>query len=158
MDSEPEQEPEPEPEPEPVAVQLPESEPEAEAEPEPVMANWDPPSDLERQISVFNAGQRVVFRTIRAEVGAGAANFIRSCCGTQDEDVAALFTHSVLQPDGTWSEAGLRKAVVEMQDPDPGPKYRALLDQEMEMLKLHIGEARCLALQDQVDALLQSNR
>ncbi len=148
-----------EPETEPVPETELGAEPEAEegdlygSEPE---EDWEPPSDLERQISVFNAGQRIVYRTLRAEVGAGAANFIRSCCGNQDEEVVALFARSEIQSDGTWDEEGLRKGVLEARDPDPGPKYRALLDQELEMLKVQIGEARCLALQDQVDALLQS--
>ena len=122
------------------------------------MEPWDPPDDLDRQISVFNAGQRVVFRTIRAEVGAGAANFVRSCCVDQDDDMADLFRHAELQTDGTWEVGGLRRAVVESRVSDPGLRYRKLLAQEMEMLRLHIGEARVSTLQEQVNALLQVER
>ena len=120
--------------------------------------SWEPPVDLDRQISVFNAGQRVVFRTIRAEVGAGAANFVRSCCGDQAAEIAGLFRHAELQTDGTWEVDGLRRAVVENRISDPSARYRRLLDLEMEMLKLHIGEARIASLQEQVDALLQVER
>ena len=120
--------------------------------------SWEPPVDLDRQISVFNAGQRVVFRTIRAEVGAGAANFVRSCCGDQGADIAPLFRHAELQTDGTWEVDGLRRAVVEGRISDPSSRYRRLLNQEMEMLKIHIGEARIITLQEQVDALLQVER
>ncbi len=120
--------------------------------------SWEPPLDLDRQISVFNAGQRVVFRTIRAEVGAGAANFVRSCCGDQGTDIAGLFRHAELQTDGTWEVDGLRRAVMENRISDPSSRYRLLLEQEMEMLKLHIGEARISMLQEQVDALLQVER
>ncbi len=130
----------------------------AEDEPVEEMEPWEPPEDLDRQISVFNAGQRVVFRTIRAEVGAGAANFVRSCCGEHDDDMAGLFRHAELQTDGTWEVDGLRRAVVESRVSDPGLRYRKLLAQEMEMLRLHIGEARVSTLQEQVNALLQVER
>ncbi|MBD3869303.1 MAG: DUF4388 domain-containing protein [Acidobacteria bacterium] len=180
---EPEYEPEPEPEPEPLLE--PEGDPEFESweeTDEEVDAedledtlrlsreqvdealdsgdpgSWEPPVDLDRQISVFNAGQRVVFRTIRAEVGAGAANFVRSCCGDQGAEIAGLFRHAELQTDGTWEVDGLRRAVVENRISDPSARYRGLLDLEMEMLKLHIGEARIASLQEQVDALLQVER
>ncbi len=116
---------------------------------------WEPPPDLDRQISVFNAGQRVLFRTIRAEVGAGAANFVRSCCGDPNDEISGLFRHAELQTDGTWEVDGLRRAVIEGRISDPGLRYRKLLAQEMEVLRLHIGEARISTLQEQVDALLQ---
>ncbi|MCH7781403.1 MAG: DUF4388 domain-containing protein, partial [Acidobacteria bacterium] len=62
-------------------------------------SGWEPPADLEKMILRFNAMQRLVYRTVRSEVGAGAANFIRACC---DEDTPNIVEDTELQSDGTW--------------------------------------------------------
>jgi hypothetical protein len=114
---------------------------------------FEPPADLDEQISRINMRQRVVFRTIRAEVGAGAVNFVRSCCGRTDSGEENPFRTVEIQPDGSWDSEGLRKAVVDLRIADPEGEYRRLVDTELEMLHMHIGEARAQALREQVESV-----
>ncbi|NIM62295.1 MAG: hypothetical protein GTO30_11715, partial [Acidobacteria bacterium] len=71
---------------------------------------------MDQSISAFNAMQRLVYRTVRSEVGAGAANFIRACC---DDDAPGIIEGTELQSDGTWDNEGLRRQVVENRIEDP---------------------------------------
>jgi hypothetical protein len=110
---------------------------------------WEPPEDLDLSISRFNAMQRLVYRTVRSEVGAGAANFIRSCC---DEDSGPNpIEGAELHSDGTWDSEGLRRQVVEHRIEDPWELYRQLIDRELDVLRSHVGEAKIVELQRQVE-------
>ena len=102
----------------------------------------------EQAISCFNAMQRLVYRTVRSEVGAGAANFIRACC---DEDTPNMFEDTELQSDGTWDNEGLRRQVVENRIEDPWELYRQLIDRELDVLRSHVGEAKIVELQREVN-------
>jgi predicted glycosyl hydrolase (DUF1957 family) len=101
-------------------------------------------------ISRFNAMQRLVYRTIRSEVGAGAVNFIRACCGQLSTTVSDSLQGAALNPDGSWDSDGLRRAVLNNRVEDPWPGYQRLIEIEIELLREHIGEARVLELQRQV--------
>jgi hypothetical protein len=79
-------------------------------------------------------------RSIRAEVGAGAANFVRSC-RTQP------FTEAELSPDGTWDPAVLRSSAAAPEALD------RLLEAQVERLTQHIGASRAQALRDQMRKL-----
>jgi hypothetical protein len=111
--------------------------------------DWEPPDDLESIIAQFNAMQRVVYRTIRAEVGAGAANFIRSCCGQGPQAVDPL-AGAELRSDGSWDTEGLRRAVHDNRIQDPRLEYQRLIDREIELLRTHIGDARVGELERQI--------
>lgn len=110
---------------------------------------WQPPADLEQTMTRFNAMQRLVYRTVRSEVGAGAANFIRSCCDEDDRPNPIEGTE--LQADGTWDTEGLRRQVLEHRIEAPWELYRQLIERELDVLRSHIGEARTVELQRQVD-------
>jgi hypothetical protein len=116
---------------------------------------WEQPGDLEAIIQQFNAMQRVVYRAIKAEVGAGAANFIRSCCDTTSDSSDPL-RGAELQADGSWDIEGLRRAVVENRISDPRLVYQELIDREIDLLRTHIGDARVLDLERQIERVEQS--
>jgi len=109
---------------------------------------WEPPSDLDRTISLFNTMQRLIYRTVRSEVGAGAANFIRAC---GPEATPNPIEDTELQSDGTWDSEGLRRQVLENRIEDPWELYRDLIDRELVVLRAHIGEAKIVELQREVD-------
>ncbi|NIM00305.1 MAG: DUF4388 domain-containing protein [Acidobacteria bacterium] len=108
---------------------------------------WEPPADLEQSIACFNAMQRLIYRTVRSEVGAGAANFIRACA---DEKSQNVIEGAELQSDGTWDNEGLRRQVVEHRIEEPWELYRQLIDRELDVLRAHIGEAKIVELQREV--------
>ena len=112
---------------------------------------WTPPEDLESTIARFNARQRVLYRTIRAEIGAGAVNFIRSCCGKVASAPTDPFEGVDLRNDGTWDADALRQAAIDQKLEDPWAEYERLLELEFDLLKIQIGEARAQALREQMD-------
>jgi len=119
--------------------------------------DWSTPEDLDEAISRFNAAQRVVYRTVRAEVGAGAFNFIRSCCtqGTGEESDAVAGVE--LRPDGSWDPAGLRTAARVARLDDPWVRYQRVIDGEIERLRQFIGDNRAVELQRQVELVERSD-
>lgn len=118
---------------------------------EPV-SDWDPPENLESSISRFNAMQRLVFRTVRSEVGAGAVNFIRSCVDGEPNPIA----DAELSSDGTWDVERLRQNVVECRVEEPWELYHRLIEKELETLRSLIGEAKVIELQRQVEQIEES--
>jgi hypothetical protein len=114
---------------------------------------WIPPEDLEPQISRFNDMQRIVYRSIRSEVGAGAANFVKSCGGSVEDRFGDLFEAVDLQADGAWDPGELREALVERRVEDPWDGFRKLLDEEIDKLRVHIGEARASSLQERLSGV-----
>jgi len=115
---------------------------------------WEPPADLEQSILCFNAMQRLIYRTVRSEVGAGAANFIRACC---DDDGPNVIEGAELQADGTWDNAGLRRQVVEHRIEEPWELYRRLIGRELDVLRSHVGEAKIVELQREVDKVSETH-
>jgi len=113
---------------------------------------WDPPENLESSISRFNAMQRLVFRTVRSEVGAGAVNFIRSCVDGEPNPIA----DAELSSDGTWDAERLRQNVVESRVEEPWELYHRLIEKELETLRGLIGEAKVIELQRQVEQIEES--
>ncbi len=108
--------------------------------------DWEPPFDLEDQIAAFNRRQRVLYRTIRAEVGAGAANFVRSCTERLRGDGDDPFSGVRLRGDGSWSVEDLRRLARRQRDDEPRFEYDRLIELEIQTLRTHIGESRALAL------------
>jgi hypothetical protein len=119
--------------------------------------DWECPEETDRAIARFNAVQRVVYRTVRAEVGAGAINFIRSCCSRLPEDNADALEGVDLQADGSWDAEGLRNAIRALRLEDPSSLYLDLIDHEIEQLRQFIGEARVVELQRQVEQVAQAD-
>lgn len=120
----------------------------APPEPEPDPEPWDPPSDLDPSIDRFVAKHKVVFRVIRSEVGAGAANFVRSC--GRAVGFGESFGAVDPQPDGSFDVVSLRAAVVEHRIDDAGDGFRRWLDEEIGRLRPQIGEKRAEALLEQL--------
>ncbi|HJQ98902.1 MAG TPA: DUF4388 domain-containing protein, partial [Candidatus Polarisedimenticolaceae bacterium] len=52
---------------------------------------WELPAEVDAVIASFNARHAVLFRALRAEVGAGAANFVRSCRGALGNGFGSIF-------------------------------------------------------------------
>ncbi len=129
----------------------------APAEPSPQEPSEDPIVDLEGAIVRFNQLHRVLYRAIRAEVGAATANFIQACRGDLGEGLGELFETSRLLPDGTWDPEGLKKGIRQRRVREPWSRLERLLDREFEMLKPQIGEARVKALHDQMSELRRSS-
>ena len=130
----------------------------AAVSPEPADPEEEPPSegtpehllDLDLAIRRFNQRHRVLYRAIRSEIGAGAANFIRSCRGGLGEEFDELFAESRLLPDGTWDADSLKRIAREKRVQEPWLGLERLLDREFEMLRPQIGEARGKALREQL--------
>jgi hypothetical protein len=135
-------------------VRLSREEVEAALAADPDSADWAPPEDLEQAISKFNAVQRVVYRTVRMELGAGAANFIKACCfGEQGADPLAC---SELLSDGSWDAEGLKQAIHELRIDDPWGEYQRVIEREIDLLREHIGDARAHDLLQRVHELDQA--
>lgn len=131
----------------------PESEEAGEAEPAVDEPEFEPSPDLNRMIERFNAKQRLVYRAIRTEVGAGAVNFIRSCCGQLSPDASDSLHGAEIRADGSWDAEGLRRAAVEHRIDDPWPGYEALIQIEIDLLREHLGDARVLELQQRMETV-----
>jgi hypothetical protein len=121
--------------------------------PVPEAPPWEPPVELEGTIASFNARHAVLFRALRAEVGAGAANFVRSCRGALGDSLGSLFASVELRADGSWDPDGLRRAISERQVGDPAEGFQRLLEQEVELLRVHLGEKRVSSLVEQLAAI-----
>lgn len=114
---------------------------------------WEPPAGLDEAIAGFNARHVILFRALRAEVGAGAANFVRSCRGGLSDRFQPLFTSAELRPDGSWDPKGIKASVAEHRLEDAPTGFSSLLDQEMELLRIHLGDKRVAALVEQLAAV-----
>jgi hypothetical protein len=146
--------PEPETEPEPVAVS------ETPTFDAPVLdapvldaPAFEPSPNLEGAIASFNARHVVLFRALRAEVGAGAANFVRSCRGALDDGHAELFATADLRSDGSWDPEALKRSVIDHRIADASGGFQRLLDGELQKLRAHMSDARAAALADQLASI-----
>jgi hypothetical protein len=119
--------------------------------------DWPLPPEVDQAIARFNAAQRVVYRTIRAEVGAGAANFIRSCCSQIDGVDSGIVAGVDLNTDGSWETDGLRQAVRRLRSEDPWLIYQRLIEGEIDHLRQFIGDAKAIELQEQVAMVEQAD-
>jgi len=114
---------------------------------------WEPPAELDGAIASFNARHVVVFRAMRAEIGAGAANFVRSCRSGLGERFTELFTTAELRADGSWDPDGLKRSVVQHRIEAASEGFIALLEGELERLRVHMGDKRAAALADQLTTI-----
>ena len=136
----------------PAAPVVPHDEPQA-ALPAPTASSWEPPATLEGEIAGFNARHVILFRALRTEVGAGAANFVRSCRASLPNGYSEIFATAELRADGSWDPDALKKAIVERRLDDAGTGFRQLLDREMDRLRVHLGEKRASAIAGQLAAI-----
>lgn len=113
------------------------------------------PDDVEQVIARFNSIQRVVYRTVKTEVGAGAANFVRSCASQLFEESNDPVAGAELRSDGSWEADDLKRVIVEQRISDPWNEYRRLLSQEIANLRAHISEAQVSELQQKLETLEQ---
>ena len=98
----------------------------------------------------FNAMHRIVFRAVRTEIGAGAANFVRSCCGRVARDVPDPVDGVQLHADGSWDIEGLKRVILDKGLEDPWQFYQRVLDQEFVSLQPHLGDARAGELRQRI--------
>ena len=138
------------------------------AEPEPIAANetpafegpafeapaFEPSPNLDGAIASFNARHIVIFRALRAEIGAGAANFVRSCRAALDSGHAELFATADLRSDGSWDPEGLKRSVIDHRIAGASAGFQKLLDGELQRLRAHLSDARAAALADQLASIL----
>ena len=118
--------------------------------------DWEPSPEIEIAIARFNAVQRLIYRAARAEIGAGAANFIRSCCMSVGAGAAETVDGAALHADGSWDADDLLRAVRDRGLESPWDEYRRLIDAEIEQLRVHIGDARVNELERQVERVEQA--
>jgi len=114
---------------------------------------WEPPTELDGAIASFNARHVVLFRAMRAEIGAGAANFVRSCRGGLEGSLSELFATADLRADGSWDPEGLKRSVVEHRIANATDGFTTLLESELHRLRIHMGEKRAAALAEQLTAI-----
>ena len=100
--------------------------------------------------------QRVIYSTVRAEVGAGAANVIRGCCLQGTENMPIL-GESVLLADGSWDATALQRAALEARVAEPGFEYQGLIRRQLGALRPHLRAAQLHALEQQIENLGASN-
>jgi hypothetical protein len=126
-----------------------------QAEPAPPAAEpaFEPPADLDAAIASFNARHVILFRALRAEIGAGAANFVRSCRAALVEGMSELFATAELRADGSWDPEGLKRSVVSHRITNAAVGFETLLDGELRRLRAHLGEAKAAALADQLASI-----
>ena len=104
-------------------------------------------------IDKFNAMHRIVYTAVRAEIGAGAVNFVRSCCGQSSDDTPDLLEGVELQADGSWNAEKLKSVIVELQIDDPWQAYEQVLDREFVLLAPHLGQRRAKKLKERIWAI-----
>ena len=121
--------------------------------PEPEEARRPLDGDSERRIEWLNACQRTVYRVVRAEVGAGAANFVRFCGEKLPDGFGAVFSHVELQEDGSWDVVGLRAALRRKGPGDLHAGFGRLIEKELEMVQVHLGPERADALRRKIEEL-----
>jgi hypothetical protein len=108
------------------------------------------PEEVEATILRFNAMHRVVYRAVRSEIGAGAANFVRSCCIHVARQAPDLVEGVQLHPDGSWDTNGLKRAIVDKGIEDPWDVYQLVLDREFVALQPHLGDLRSDELKQRI--------
>ncbi len=127
--------------------------PQAEPAPSAEETAFEPPADLDAAIASFNARHVILFRALRAEIGAGAANFVRSCRAALVDGMSELFAISELRADGSWDPEGLKSSVVAHRIANAAVGFEMLLDGELRRLRAHLGEAKAAALADQLASI-----
>jgi hypothetical protein len=120
-------------------------------------AELDLPDGVEETIVRFNAMHRVVYRAVRSEIGAGAANFVRSCCVQVARDAPDPVEGVELFADGSWDVAGLKKVIAEKQIADPWAIYQRVLDEEFVSLRPHLGDVRADELKQKIWEIQQDS-
>lgn len=105
---------------------------------------------VERAIDRFNAMHRVVYRVLRSEIGAGAANFVRSCAVEVARQAPDLVAGVPLHADGSWDKNRLKRAVRDQGIDEPWDVFRLMLDREFLSLEPHLGGTRAGQLRDQI--------
>src|SRR5258706_558801 len=121
--------------------------------PAPQAPAFEPSPNLEGAIASFNARHIVLFRALRAEIGAGAANFVRSCRAALDNGHADLFATTDLRSDGSWDPEGLKRSVIDHRVADAPDGFQKLLDGELQRLRTHWSDARAASLADQLASI-----
>ena len=119
----------------------------------PELPAFELPANLDLAIASFNARHVVLFRALRAEIGAGAANFVRSCRGTLGIGFASMFESADLRADGSWDPDGLKRAVIAHRVENAPEGFQTLLDDELQRLRAHLGDARAAALANQLSTI-----
>lgn len=107
----------------------------------------------EREIEWLNACQQTVYRIVRAEVGAGAANFIRFCGEKLPDGFGAVFAHVELEDDGSWDVPALRAGLRRERPGELHAGFQRLIDKELEMVQVHLGPERAAALRRKIGDL-----
>jgi len=139
---------------EPIATE--EATPEAEAPPTPPEPEPPLSAEGEEAIRRLNAVHRVVYRTLRAEVGAGAGNFVRSSIATCTAHVQRLFDDVDLAADGAWDPDGLRRKARSGGETDPRGAYFDFVTREIDRLQEFLGEEKTRNLRRKIEEAQES--
>jgi hypothetical protein len=121
--------------------------------PEASEETWDPPANLDAEISRFNGRHKALFRVLRSELGAGAVPFVRNCRATLNEEISDVFGETTLLPDGTWDSVELKKAVCESRSENFSDAFDVLLAEELGRIRPQIGDSRARGLEELLDGV-----
>jgi hypothetical protein len=110
----------------------------------------------EEAIRRFNTVHRVVYRTLRAEIGAGAGNFVRSSLGGCPSRTQRLLDGVALTADGAWDPDGLRRAARESEVGDPRNDYFDLVTCELDRLEEMLGQEKIRGLRRRIEEAQES--
>ena len=87
---------------------------------------------------------------VRSEIGAGATNFVRSCCLQLKSESTDPVEGVELQSDGSWDTEGLKEVVARKHIADPWQSYQQLLDSEFRSLEPLLGQSRADELKQRI--------
>jgi hypothetical protein len=94
-----------------------------------------PQDHLDREIHRFNEKHRFLFDHLRAEIGAGARNFVSSCQRRAGDELISMFEGCSLGPEGEYDAASLRRNIFD-QNIDAYPHvFERLLHTEFDMVR-----------------------
>jgi hypothetical protein len=116
-------------------------------------SSWVPQAGLDETIGRFNAMHQAIYRLVRAEIGAGAINFVRSCCAAPAAGGADPLQGATLRSDGSWDRQSLERAIHEQRIDDPWPVYRRVIDRELDLLRAHLGETKSARLRREIEEI-----
>jgi hypothetical protein len=94
-----------------------------------------PQDHLDREIHRFNEKHRFLFDHLRAEIGAGARNFVSSCQRRAGDELSSMFEGCHLGPEGEYDAASLRRNIFDRNIDAYPHVFERLLHTEFDMVR-----------------------
>lgn len=94
-----------------------------------------PQDHLDREIHRFNEKHRFLFDHLRAEIGAGARNFVSSCQRRAGDELSTMFEGCNLGPEGEYDAVSLRRNIFDRNIDAYPHVFERLLHTEFDMVR-----------------------